>query len=255
MKHGDFTRLAKMYSNRPSYNYELLHFISRSIISLPNDEFYVADIGAGTGKLTKILAKMGFKVFAVEPNDAMRKEGMNYTKNNDVVWSKGTGEKTGLNSNQFNWVTMASSFHWTNPELSLPEFHRILKPEGHLSIIWNPRDIQSSQIHKSIEKIIYQNVPNLIRKSSGIRKQTKDWKNILVKNGYFHNVIYSECSYEKIISKERYMNTWKSVNDIRVQAGEKRFKLILNQIESRISKLDNIVVPYLNTCWTAQKLH
>ena len=101
--------------------------------------------------------------------------------------------------------------------------------------------------------MIYQQIPKLKRKSSGSRKQTKDWRHILVQNGYFKNVIYLECKYEKTMLKQRYMDTWRSVNDIRVQAGEELFEKILKKIESKISNLDEITVPYLNTCWTAQR--
>ena len=46
---------------------------------------------------------------------------------------------------------MASSFHWTDPNLSLPEFYRILKSNTFLTIIWNPRNIKNSKLHVEIE--------------------------------------------------------------------------------------------------------
>ncbi len=253
MLYGDYTNLAKMYNNRPAYNYKLLKFLSRSINPERNSSCRIADIGAGTGKLTKMLGEMGYNVFAVEPNDAMRSEGINYTKDFNIKWFKGTAENTGLNSGQFDWIFMASSFHWTNHDLSLPEFHRILKPNGYLTIIWNPRNIQDSQLHVEIEQIIYDEIPNLKRKSSGNRTQTEDWANILKKGGYFKDVIYLEFRYNENMSHERYMKIWKSVNDIRVQAGEDRFNKILKKINTKIDKLDILKVPYLNTCWTAQR--
>lgn len=54
------------------------------------------------------------------------------------------------------------------------------------------------------------------------------------------------------MSKERYMNTWKSVNDIQVQAGEEGFHRILNKIEEIIQEFDEIEVPYLSRSWTVQ---
>ena len=147
MLHGDFTELAKQYINRPAYNSHLLKFLSKSVLLEDINKPKIAEIGAGTGKLTKMLLDMNFSVCAVEPNDAMRNEGEKYTKDYDVKWSKGTGEDTGLKSNSFDWAIIASSFHWTNPNLSLPEFHRILKPNRFFTIIWNPRDIKSSELH------------------------------------------------------------------------------------------------------------
>lgn len=82
----------------------------------------VVEVGAGTGKLTRMLWDFGMQVLAVEPNDNMREEGIKYTKETNIKWQKGSGEATGVESNFADWVIMASSFHWTDPKKSLPEF-------------------------------------------------------------------------------------------------------------------------------------
>jgi hypothetical protein len=46
------------------------------------------------------------------------------------------------------------------------------------------------------------------------------------------------------------MNTWKSVNDIQVQAGEEGFQRILKKIETIIQDMDEIEVPYRARAWT-----
>lgn len=128
MKQGDFTKVAKHYHNRPAYSEMLL----RKLIACVNDtqkdlkDLQVVEVGAGTGKLTKMLDEMGLNVLAVEPNDNMREEGIKYTQNTNIKWQKGSGEDTGVASNYADWVIMASSFHWTDPKKSLPEFRRIL---------------------------------------------------------------------------------------------------------------------------------
>ena len=254
MEHGDFSTLAKKYINRPAYNSNILEFISNTVTPDNNNIYNIAEIGAGTGKLTKMLSKTGYNIFAVEPNDNMRREGEIYTRDLEVTWSKGTGEKTGLAKNKFDWVIMASSFHWTNPDLSLPEFYRILKPNGFITIIWNPRNINNSKLHTEIENIIHLEIPSLKRVSSGSRLKTKKWEDILVKTGHFKNVIYSEIAFEEEIIKEKYIGAWESVNDIRVQAGEEKFNLIISKIKEKISKSDMIKVPYKNTAWTAQRI-
>lgn len=54
------------------------------------------------------------------------------------------------------------------------------------------------------------------------------------------------------MSKERYMNIWRSVNDIRVQAGEERFQKILSNIEDILKDYSEISVPYKSRAWTMQ---
>ena len=61
-----------------------------------------------------------------------------------------------------------------------------------------------------------------------------------------------ECMHDELMSKERYMNIWRSVNDIRVQAGEEGFQRILRNIEEILKDYSEISVPYKSRAWTAQ---
>jgi ubiquinone/menaquinone biosynthesis C-methylase UbiE len=90
--------------------------------------FKTADIGAGTGNLTKMLLERGLDVTPVEPNEAMRKIGMEETKNYSVNWVAGTGDKTGLESGKYNWITFGSSFNVIDRELGLKESYRLSPP-------------------------------------------------------------------------------------------------------------------------------
>lgn len=254
MQLGDFSSLAKQYIHRPAYNDHLLKTLLQYTGYLQKPEFSVADVGAGTGKLTKMLLEKGLNVIAVEPNDAMREEGIAYTCGYDVQWQTGSGEETGLPDESVDWLLMASSFHWTDPLKSLPEFARVLKPDGYVTVIWNPRDIESSELHSRIEQNIYDIAPNIVRVSSGSKSSTKKWEDVLVSTGHFRNVILMEVSHCEIMTKERYLGAWNSVNDIQVQAGTDKWSKILMMIEKEIAHLDVVEVPYKNRAWTAQRI-
>ena len=255
MQLGDFSNLAKQYINRPAYSDHLLKTLLLYTGYLQKPCFCVADVGAGTGKLTKMLVEQGLSVTAVEPNDSMRNEGIKYTDGFDVSWVSGYGEDTGLPAGSFDWIVMASSFHWTDPEKSLPEFHRVLKPGGHFTAIWNPRNIEASQLHTRIEQNIYAIAPNINRVSSGSKANTKKWEEILISTGHFSNVIFMEVDHLEVMSKERYLGAWLSVNDIQSQAGPEKWAEILHMIEAEIADLDVVEVPYKNRAWTAQRVN
>ena len=74
----------------------------------------------------------------------------------------------------------------------------------------------------------------------------------LLSGGYFKDILYMEAPHWEKMTKERYMNAWRSVNDIQVQAGEEGFKRILEKIENIISDMDQIEVPYRSRSWTVQ---
>lgn len=254
MQLGDFTQLAKQYINRPAYSEHLLKTLLLYTGYLQKTDYQVADVGAGTGKLTKMLLEKGLNVIAVEPNDAMREEGIKYTKGFNVSWLSGSGEVTGLQDKSIDWLIMASSFHWTNPEKSLPEFYRVLKPGSYFTAIWNPRNIESSELHSRIERKIYEIAPNINRVSSGSKATTKKWEEIITSTGHFSNVILMEVDHFEIMSKERYLGAWQSVNDIQAQAGPEKWKEIIAMIENEIADLEVVEVPYKNRAWTAQKV-
>jgi ubiquinone/menaquinone biosynthesis C-methylase UbiE len=253
MKPGDFSSLAENYAKyRPGYSELVLNNLSRYIQFTPNHTT-VADVGAGTGIWSKLMHSHGFKVTAIEPNDEMRDQGIGYCSDTDIKWSKGSAENTSLTSCSVDWVTMASSFHWANLEKALAEFHRIIKPGGYLTILWNPRNIDASTFHQEIEQLIVDFIPNLKRVSSGLDKHVRNYHDELASTGHFGNIIFVEHCYDVIMSKEKYIGAWKSVNDIQAQAGEKTFSQIIKAIENKISSHEEIVVPYKTRSWTCER--
>lgn len=253
MKHGDFTNLAQYYKFRPNYSELVLEYIRDHINKDLGNLERIADVGAGTGKLTENLIKLGLQGYAVEPNDAMRHEGMEYMKNEaGIIWVEGKAECTNLEDNSVDWVLMGSSFHWTQYEEAMKEFYRILKPGGYFSAIWNPRNIRSSELHMKIEACIYDELPNMKRVSSGSTVDMNEMRMKMLTGNLFGNLIYIEAEHSEVMNKERYMNIWKSVNDIRVQAGEERFQTILLNIEELIKDQEMILVPYLSRAWTVK---
>ena len=137
-----FTSRAVDYAKyRPSYPDRV---IDRIIAELDNvSESVAADIGAGTGISSRLLADRGIKVLAIEPNAAMRQVAKPHPL---VEFRHGNAEDTKLPDASVNLVTCFQAFHWFNPEPTLIEFARILKPNGIIALIWNDRDIDGSDL-------------------------------------------------------------------------------------------------------------
>lgn len=256
MKHGDFTELAKFYLDRPGYSENVLNCIQANIILRQGrDNLTVADIGAGTGKLTENLMHLQktMRGFAVEPNDAMREEGIKlFTSSDKIEWKKGTAEETGLADSCVDWVLMGSSFHWTVPEKAMKEFYRILKPGGFFTAIWNPRNIESSNLHREIEQIVYDEIGEVKRVSSGNKLTSEEMAEKLMGSGLFEDMLFIEGNHEEQMTIKRYMNIWRSVNDIQVRAGEEGFQRILSNIERKLDGMEEIKVPYRSRSWTVR---
>ena len=99
----------------------------------------VVDLGAGTGKFTKLLAAhCEAKIVAIEPVEGMRKKFSALLP--AITVSEGTAEATSLLSASVEAVVVAQAFHWFDGEKALAEIHRILKSNGYLGMLWNARD-------------------------------------------------------------------------------------------------------------------
>ena len=98
----------------------------------------ILDLGAGTGKLTRMLAATGVRVVAVEPVEAMRQRLASLLPDIPVV--AGLAAALPIADGRFDAVVCAQAFHWFADESSLREIHRVLKPRGRLAMLWNTRD-------------------------------------------------------------------------------------------------------------------
>ncbi|HSF81707.1 MAG TPA: class I SAM-dependent methyltransferase [Anaerolineales bacterium] len=101
-------------------------------------ESRVADIGAGTGILTKDFAGKVRQIVAVEPNAEMRRIARRELEQHpDIQVIAGRAEATALVGHQIDLITVAQALHWFEPEAARKEFLRIVKPGGWLAILRN----------------------------------------------------------------------------------------------------------------------
>jgi SAM-dependent methyltransferase len=114
---------------RPTYPAALLD-------ALPLDaDAAVLDLGAGTGKLTRVLAERYRDVTAVEPLANMR--AMLERVVPGVTALPGSAERIPLDDGSVDGVFAAQAFHWFDKPVALPEIARVLRPGGVFAIVWN----------------------------------------------------------------------------------------------------------------------
>ena len=136
-------RVANYIKYRPNYPREIIGFLEANC-SLTH-ESVIADIGCGTGILSRLFLENCNRVIGVEPNTAMRaaaKEQLAEFPDFTVV--NGTSDKTTLPDASVDTVVAAQAFHWFDAEKTRPEFHRILKSGGYIVLIWNERQLDTT---------------------------------------------------------------------------------------------------------------
>jgi ubiquinone/menaquinone biosynthesis C-methylase UbiE len=252
MKYGDFTTLAEDYARyRPGY----APFVLDAFVALAGKEGKLcADVGAGTGIWSRQLVSRGIRVIAVEPNDAMREAGEKQNAGLDIFWRKGDAEHTGLPDASCDMVCMASSFHWPYFDAAMKEFRRILRPGGLFMALWNTRWFESNPLLVEIEAYLRKLVPELKRVSSG-RSEFCDTLTERLRNAGEGDILYLEGRHTEQQSQERYIGLWKSVNDVRVQAGEERFARFIDHIQEVTRDTQVIEAEYLTRAWIVRTDH
>jgi SAM-dependent methyltransferase len=95
----------------------------------------VLELGAGTGKLTRILVERFDRVVAVEPADGMLAILRQTCPAADI--RQGSAEAIPVETGSVDAVYSAESFHWYDGARAIPEIERVLRPRGTLVLMWN----------------------------------------------------------------------------------------------------------------------
>lgn len=130
---NSFGAAAAIYErSRPSYPEAAVDWL------LPAGSPRVLDLGAGTGKLTRLIAARGIDVTAVDPSAGMLEQLQAVLP--DVPALQGSAEEIPLEDNSVDAVVMAQAWHWVDVPRASAEVARVLTPGGRLGLVWNHRD-------------------------------------------------------------------------------------------------------------------
>lgn len=137
---GRFTGKADSYAKaRPTYPAAAVDYICGEFLQKePKEDIVYADVGAGTGKFSVLIAGRGKQIYSVEPNQDMREQLARvlapFTKAHVM---NGTAEATTLPDRSIDVVTAAQALHWFDLDLFRTECQRILKPGGQVVVVYN----------------------------------------------------------------------------------------------------------------------
>lgn len=147
------SRVAHYIRWRPGYPAEVIALLEREC-GLTSSSV-VADIGSGTGLLTRLLLEHGNPVFGVEPNTEMREAGQAllsaYPRFTSVAAS---AEASSLADASVDLIVAGQAFHWFDRTAARREFVRILRPGGMVALIWNERLVEPSDFLREYERLL-----------------------------------------------------------------------------------------------------
>ena len=238
----DYSDRAHTYDKRADYSGAAVAKLLRATGCEPGTR--VADVGAGTGKLTKDLLKYGLSVVSIEPNDNMRKYGEKNTEGSDVTWMAGVGEHTGLHESSVAAAFFGSSFNVVDQATALDEVARIVQPGGWFACMWNHRDTEDP-CQNRIEQVIHSYIPSY---DYGLRRQNPS--EIIQRSGHFGEVGEIEERFVVKMRNEDIVEAWRS-HDTLFRQADGLFEEVILAISGELDGTET-EVPYFTRIWFAQ---
>jgi SAM-dependent methyltransferase len=197
----------------------------------------VLELGAGTGKLTAQLVELGHDVLATDPDRAMldRLE-VNLPGVRTLVAS---AEELPVGDRAFDAVVAAQAFHWFDLERALPEIARVLKPGGHLGVVWNQRD-ESIPWVRRLGRLI------------GTQEQLREPAVAIVDSGLFGDVEDASYPFWQIIDRSSIQDLVLSRSNVAVldqEAQAAKLAEVVAFYDDYGRGMDGMQLPYVSRCF------
>ena len=246
---GGFGAAADAYERRrPDYPVEA---IDRLVQELEIGRICtVLDIGAGTGKLTRQLARLGPRMVAVEPVEAMRRLFATAVPGVPVVAA--VAERLPVRDATFDAVVCAQAFHWFDGDRALAEIHRVLKPRGRLGLLWNVRDVSVDWVAR-LGEIIDPYQHSVPQEISG------EWRRAFSATDLFGTLNQLRFTHTQSLDAEGLVERWSSASYIAVLPEEEREDVLgrirrLAQVHPDLAGRPSFDLPYVTDLfWCARR--
>jgi SAM-dependent methyltransferase len=219
---------------RPSYPAEAAAWLAGL------DHAHVLELGAGTGKLTEQLVAQGHKVVATDPLDAMLRKLVARLPGTPTAIA--AAERIPLRARSVDAVIGAQTFHWWDLERTLPEIARVLRPGGHLALVWNLRDERIPWVRRLGELIGNQ------------EKQSNDPTHALLASNLFGFVEAATFRFWQPLGRPRLRDLVLSRSNIAL-LGDVERERVLRKVDELYDAYgrgaDGMLLPYVTRCYKA----
>jgi SAM-dependent methyltransferase len=228
-----FGRAADAYERgRPTYPSEAVEWMLGALGIGPGD--CVVDLGAGTGKFTRLLVPSAARIIAIEPIAAMREEFARAVSGVEIF--DGTAEAMPVQDGSADAVVAAQAFHWFATQQALVEIHRVLRPGGGLALIWNRRD-RSGPVQASIDEIV------LAHRGVAPAHEGDRWRNVLADNPLFQPAAERQFLLEQEVDQQGLIDRVVSISFIASMDAAER-ATIVEELKPLVPRDGRLVLRY-----------
>ncbi len=200
---------------RPEYPDAAVDWLWHALGLKPGDA--VADVGAGTGKLSVPLAARGARITAVEPVDAMRERLE--ARLPGATAHAAPAEELPIADGSMAALVAGQAFHWFANDAALGEFHRVLRSGGHLGLIWNRRDLDDP-VQAAISDLIEPHAAGVPRHAAD------DWRLVLERSRLFADRATHQLAFTQELDRDGLADRVGSTSFIAAMPDDEREALL-----------------------------
>ena len=237
---GSFGSVAEVYERaRPGYPDDAVRWLAGSE---PRD---VVDLGAGTGKLTRILAALGHRVTAVEPSPEMLDRLRDAVPG--VRAEQGTAESIPLPDASADVVTVAQAFHWFDQPVALREIARVLRPDGRIALVWNARDDSGGWVVEFTDTVVGRSE----FRQGGVAAVVGS----IAESGLYGPVEETEFDHVQVLRRDELLELVRSRSQCAVVSEEEGLPVLrrAGALFDRYATDGTLAMPYTTACFRAAK--
>jgi len=176
---------------RPVYPIELFDFLNERF-DIKNKT--IVELGAGTGKFSKIASDYCKRLFYVEPNIDMLNKGKEYCREKtNISFVNACAEETTLDENVADMMFAVQSFHWFDKTKLKIEASKVLKENGLFAIVWN--DWIDKDNAFSVEYVDYINKWNTKLTGKSYRHKNEEDRKKFFRNKEYQTYVFTHFDF------------------------------------------------------------
>jgi SAM-dependent methyltransferase len=222
LRGSSFGAAAAAYAeHRPDYAEAAVRWALEPV--WPRQPLRVIDLGAGTGKLTATLVRIGVDVTAVEPDQKMLAELRRELPSARSV--SGRAEEIPLPDRGADAVLAGQSMHWFDMDRAMPEIARVLTPGGVLAGLWNVDDDRAGWVAELAEMSKRKSGVTLLRWRDGVAKSREE-RLIAAGSAFFHPAREREFEHGQARTAESLLATIATHSHLLVMTEPERARLL-----------------------------
>lgn len=251
-----YSEAADAYNRvRPRYPKELIRRVVE-LAQLPS-EALILEVGCGPGTATTAFAELGFSMICLEPSpESCQLVRHNCTQYPDVEILNTTFEEWELESERFNAVLAATSFHWVSPKIGFPKAAEALKDNGSLIALWNTALQPSYEVCQVLNEIYQLEAPSIAhyKERKTEEEELRIFGQNVIDSGYFQDLVSEQLVCEATYSIDDYLTLLSTYSPYIALDQQKRtslFEGLREALERTCGR--NIHLSYLSAFHIAKK--